>query len=96
MMQILNSIKEAGNFFYTKCDYHTAAKKYKKANRYFIFFKNILKTEVKLHKRELNGFQLVNYLNMSAVELKLGNFTDAKNTCIEVHFIYIVLQNSSG
>lgn len=85
-MQILNSIKEAGNLFYTKCEYLTAARKYKKADRYFIFFKNILKTEVILHKRELNGFHLVNYLNMSAVELKLGNFEDAKNFCIEVYF----------
>lgn len=87
MMQILNSIKEAGNLLFSKCDYHAAARKYKKADRYFIFFKNILKTEVKLYKRELNGFHLVNFLNMSAVELKLGNFTDAKNACIEVQFI---------
>lgn len=86
-MLILNSIKEAGNLFYSKCDYLAAARRYKKADRYFIFFKSILKTDVKLHKRELNGFQLVNYLNMSAVELKLENFTDAKNACIEVCFI---------
>lgn len=87
MMQILNSIKEAGNLFYSKCDYLAAARRYKKADRYFTFFKTILKTDVKLHKRELNAFHLINYLNLSAVELKLGNFTDAKNACTEVQFI---------
>lgn len=84
MIQILNSIKEAGNLFYSKGYYIAAVRKYKKADRYFMFFKTMLNTEVKLHKRELNAFHLVNCLNMSAVELKLGNFADAKNACIEV------------
>lgn len=92
MLNILNLIKNSGNFFYTNLRYVEAARKYKKAMRYFQFFSNQLSMDE--NRSSLQQFHITNCVNTAAVELKLGNHFDAKHACNEVRIIYLCLSRS--
>lgn len=73
-LDILSSIKEAGNLFYRNDDFIKSARKYKKFTRYYNHFKATAtdKEEIKM----LDAFQLTNLTNLAATELKLNDFAD--------------------
>ncbi|XP_055307468.1 peptidyl-prolyl cis-trans isomerase D [Sitodiplosis mosellana] len=90
---ILESIKTAGNLFFGNKEYVDANRKYKKTLRYFNYLKDKLEA---IHRKGLTVQQLreklqalhqinsVVCLNIAAVELKLNNAENAKNSCDEV------------
>lgn len=84
MVNILNSIKDAGNIFFGAMEYIEARRKYNKAMRYYLFFSDQLAYDDKVEKEQLEKCHVINCLNIAAVELKLGNFIDAKYLCNEV------------
>lgn len=92
-MDVLNSIKNAGNIFFKAGAYVEACRKYKKAVRYYIHLK--YKLEITLrneHGNEktseilapLTAFNITVNLNIAASELELKNYANAKNACDEV------------
>lgn len=92
-MEILESIKAAGNFFFTRKEYVQACRKYKKTVRYFNYLKDKLETaqrkvlkiqELREKLQPLYQINTVVCLNIAAVELKLNNAENAKNACDEV------------
>lgn len=90
-LKILETMKNAGNYFYDKRRFVEANRRYKKAIRYYNFFmdkltknKNPNDMELKEHLNPLQQFHLVTCLNSAAVELKLKNFVNAKYACNEV------------
>lgn len=92
-IEMLESIKNAGNLFFSMKEYVDARRKYKKAVRYFNFFKDQLEAkyrtdeqiqDVKEKLQPLNQLNVVVCLNIAAVELKLSNAESAKNACDEV------------
>lgn len=86
ILKILNSIKDAGNYFFKLQRYAEASHKYNKASRYYKYF--IKESQLpKDSKAHLDRFYLVNCLNCAAVDLKLDNYSDAKNACNLVSFL---------
>lgn len=92
-IELLESMKAAGNLFFSMKEYVDARRKYKKSVRYFNFFKDQLEAkyrtdsnvhEVKEKLQPLNQANIVVCLNIAAVELKLCNAENAKNACDEV------------
>lgn len=92
-VQVLESIKNAGNLFFSSKEYIEARRKYKKSVRYFNYLKDKLEANYRggLKAQELREklqpiFQINNVacLNIAAVELKLSNAENAKNACDEV------------
>jgi peptidyl-prolyl isomerase D len=79
MLDILNVIKESGNYFYRVGNFVKSARKYKKLTRYFDFFKDHMSDEA--GKQSLDTFQLVNLTNLAATELKLDDFNDVIFSC---------------
>ncbi|XP_053697890.1 peptidyl-prolyl cis-trans isomerase D [Sabethes cyaneus] len=79
MLVELNCIKMAGNYFFKQQRWIEAARRYKKAGRYFDFFNN--KIRFIEDRPKLEQFQLVNYLNQAAVQLKLNLNEDAVHAC---------------
>lgn len=92
-MQILESMKTAGNVFYKRAEFVEACRKYKKTVRYFNFLKD------KLEKTNRNGLNILQLreslqpiyqinttasLNIAACELKLSKFVNTRNACDEV------------
>lgn len=82
MLQILSCIKEAGNFYYKNRRFVEAARKYKKAIRYYNYFMD--RTNFPQDKQRLNDFHIYNLLNYAAVELKLQHHQDVIFACNEV------------
>lgn len=81
MLKILAGIKDAGNFFYKERRYVEAARKYKKAIRYFNYFMD--RTNFPDDRYHLIDFHIVNLLNYAAVELKLEHHQDVIFACSE-------------
>lgn len=84
MLDILNGIKESGNYFFSAGDYVKAARKYRKAQRYLLNFLGKLSREERELRDALNAFNLLNCLNQAAVAIKLDDHVDAKYCCNEV------------
>lgn len=92
-LEILESIKRAGNLFFGTKEYVQANRKYKKTLRYYNHLKDKLEA---VHRNGLTVHQLreklqplhqisaVVCLNIAAVELKLNNAENARNSCDEV------------
>lgn len=92
-IKILETIKNAGNLFYSSKEYIEACRKYKKTVRYFNYLKDKLEAN---NRKAMNAQQLrdrlqplfhintIACLNIAAVELKLKNAENAKNACDEV------------
>lgn len=80
VLTILNSIKNAGNYFFKLERYAEASHKYNKASRYHAYYSKGTQFS-KEQKALLDSFYLTNCLNCAAVELKLLNYVDAKNAC---------------
>ena len=78
-IDILNKIKESGNYFYRIEDYTKSARKYKKVTRYFNHFKDT--TDDEEEQTALDAFQLINLTNLAATELKLQDFEDVRYSC---------------
>lgn len=78
-INILNRIKEAGNYFFKNEDYTQSARKYKKLTRYYNHFKDTADNDE--DKEVLDKFQLVNLTNLAATELKLQDFDDVRFSC---------------
>lgn len=86
-------MKNAGNLFFGNKEYVEANRKYKKTVRYFNFLKDKLEA---IHRKGLTVQELreklqaiyhinsIVCLNIAAVELKLNNAENAKNSCDEV------------
>lgn len=93
-MNILESIKTAGNLFFGNKQYVEACRKYKKSVRYFNYLKDKLEktlltndlniVQVREILKPLFQFNATVCLNMSASELKIRNYMNAKNACDEV------------
>lgn len=90
---MLESIKNAGNWFFNCKDYVEARRKYKKTVRYFNHLKDKLdgkfRSELKMEelREKLQAIYQINTiacLNIAAVELKLNNADCAKKACDEV------------
>lgn len=69
---------------FSKEKYIEARRKYKKAQRYYNFFKNYNNTSDR--NDLLDNFHALNMVNMAAAELKLGEYENAKYACTEVSF----------
>lgn len=84
----LESIKNAGNFYFTIHKYVEACRKYKKAVRYLnVFtdkFNQILRNSSENAKEEWRKIYISIHLNIAATELKLNGFLNAKNACNDV------------
>lgn len=92
MVDTLNQIKEAGNLFYNLKRPVEAARKYKKANRYYLFFLAKLNYS-KVERPAFEQFLVSNHLNTAAAELQLLNYASAKTSCNEVsrrHLFFFV------
>lgn len=92
-IEILESIKNAGNTFYANKEYVEACRKYKKTVRYFNYLKDKLEAKYRKdltveelrHKlQQVIQINVVVCLNLAAGELKLCNASEAKNACDEV------------
>lgn len=92
-IEVLESIKAAGNLFFTMKQFVDAGRKYKKTVRYLNFFKDKLEAkyrtelnnqEIKEKLQPLSQLNVMVCLNIAAVELKLQNAENAKNACDEV------------
>lgn len=91
MIKLLSDIQSAGNHFFVQEEYYDARRKYRKAYRYCNFLRSrgeweeypqlVLCDE---NLKKLDEFMVLNYTNVAAVELKLKNYTNAKNSCAEV------------
>lgn len=75
MIGYLECIKEAGNFFYNERRFVEAARKYKKAVRYYNYFSD--RTNLTKEKDQLKKFHHYNSLNLGAVQLKLQHYSEA-------------------
>lgn len=91
IIDILESIKIAGNLYFTKKCFVEACRKYKKSVRYLNFFTDKLEQSYQLNKmqekedlQKLLPIKTSIYLNIAATELKLHSFADARNACNEV------------
>jgi peptidyl-prolyl isomerase D len=69
----------AGNHFYNQGRFVEAGRRYKKATRYYNYFKdhmpNVDETKI------LDQCHILNLVNAAATELKLGNFEDVCGAC---------------
>ncbi|XP_067645058.1 peptidyl-prolyl cis-trans isomerase D isoform X2 [Eurosta solidaginis] len=90
MVDLLTSIRSAGNHFFMQQRYHEARRKYRKANHYYNLlrtrfekpeFKHLSCNEEDLKK--LDAFSVLNQINMAAAELKLEKYNGAKYACTE-------------
>lgn len=90
---MLESIKNAGNLFFSSNEFIEARRKYKKTVRYFNYLKDKLEEEyrdgvnvqdIKEKMQPIIQINNVACLNIAAVELKLRNSENAKNACDEV------------
>jgi peptidyl-prolyl isomerase D len=80
-LQVLNDIKESGNFFYRAGNILKSAEKYMKCARYYKHFKDITTDETEV--KQLDDIQLVNLTNLAATELKIESYNDVLSTCNE-------------
>lgn len=79
MLDHLDSIKVAGNHFFKEKQWVEACRRYKKAERYFNFFNNKIRT---IEDRiKLEQFQLMNSLNLAASLLKLEDYENVLFAC---------------
>uniref|UniRef100_A0A1B0BX37 peptidylprolyl isomerase n=1 Tax=Glossina palpalis gambiensis TaxID=67801 RepID=A0A1B0BX37_9MUSC len=90
LLQILLSIRSAGNHYFTKCQFNEARRKYRKANRYYNFFRkrfNWQESPQNSYKneefKELDNLSVLNNINMAAVDLKCQEYENAKYCCSE-------------
>lgn len=81
MLNYLECIKDAGNFFYKERRFVEAARKYKKAVRYYTYFLD--RTNLAKEKEQLKSFHHFNSLNLGAVLLKLENYQDSIVACTD-------------
>lgn len=79
MLDELNQIKAAGNFFYQQGRWVDACRRYKKADRYFHFFNN--KVRAIEDRTRLEQFQLTNSLNLAASLLKQEDYENVVFAC---------------
>ncbi|XP_058454207.1 peptidyl-prolyl cis-trans isomerase D [Malaya genurostris] len=79
MLNELNTIKTAGNYFYQNGRWVEACRRYKKADRYFNFFNN--KIRYAEDRTRLEQFEVVNSLNLAAAQLKLEDYENAVFAC---------------
>lgn len=92
ILKTLNSIKNAGNFYFKLERYAEASHKYNKAARYYTHCTKNFKLSAD-DKTILGSFHITNSLNCAAVELKLLNYVEAKNACNSVRFCAIRFRN---
>lgn len=78
-------MKDAGNYFFKLQRYAEAAHKYNKVSRYYTYYSKEIKLS-KDNKTRLDSLYLTNCLNCAAVDLKLLNYAEAKNSCNLVSF----------
>ncbi|XP_062554742.1 peptidyl-prolyl cis-trans isomerase D [Armigeres subalbatus] len=79
MLNHLDSIKVAGNYFFREKHWVEACRRYKKAERYFNYFNNKIRT---IEDRiRLEQFQLMNSLNLAAALLKLEDYENVLFAC---------------
>lgn len=81
-IDILISIRNAGNHFFNNQNFVEASRKYKKVTRYYNFFED--KTKNWDDKDKLRQYHLLNLLNFAASELKMRNFEEVCMACNEV------------
>ncbi|XP_017133682.1 peptidyl-prolyl cis-trans isomerase D [Drosophila elegans] len=91
-VELLTGIRQSGNHFYQLGRYYAARAKYRKANRYYHYLskqfgwqqlnpfkKHLVDTDL----LKIDGFSVVNNINLAAVDLKLGNYASARSDCTE-------------
>lgn len=90
LVNILTEIRNSGNHFFKQQNYYKARQKYRKANRYYNLLRKRYDWQELKHLKcsdddlkMLDNFSVLNNVNMAAVELKLGNFTNARYCCSE-------------
>ncbi|XP_055639060.1 peptidyl-prolyl cis-trans isomerase D [Toxorhynchites rutilus septentrionalis] len=79
MLEILNNIKGAGNFFFKQSRWIEACRRYKKAERYLNFFHNNVRTIE--DRSEMDKFLVTNCLNQAAAMIKLEEYENAIYAC---------------
>lgn len=89
-MELLTTIRNAGNYFFTQQEYYKARQKYRKANRYYNLLRKRYDWQELEHLqctdddlKKLDCFSAINHLNMAAVEIKLDNYSNARYSCRE-------------
>lgn len=79
MLDHLDCIRRAGNYFFKEKRWVEACRRYKKAERYFNFFNN--KIRALEDRTKLEQFQLMNCLNLAAALLKLEDYDNVLFAC---------------
>ncbi|XP_044734825.1 peptidyl-prolyl cis-trans isomerase D-like isoform X2 [Chrysoperla carnea] len=85
-MDVVNKIKNSGNYHFSNKNYVESDRKYRKALRYINF-----STKVQMDsdgpdydRSTLNNIKVISLLNLAAVKLKRNDFKEARDCCIEV------------
>ncbi|XP_065073058.1 peptidyl-prolyl cis-trans isomerase D [Ochlerotatus camptorhynchus] len=79
MLDHLDRIKAAGNYFFKEKQWVEACRRYKKAERYFNFFNNNI--SMIEDRTKLEQFHLMNCLNLAAALLKLKDYDNVLFAC---------------
>ncbi|KAK6629093.1 hypothetical protein RUM43_002910 [Polyplax serrata] len=89
MLNIINIIRESGNYFFSKENYIEAGRKYKKGIRYVQYWASPLHNTLETNSKtelinELEKAKMSLMLNSAAVALKKGLFRHTLNLCNEI------------
>lgn len=84
IVSMLTVIRNAGNEFFSSEQFYEARRKYRKATRYYNFFRKKFEWKEEGYENpedlaSLDQFNVLNSGNMAAVEMKIGQFTNAKH-----------------
>ncbi|XP_053660571.1 peptidyl-prolyl cis-trans isomerase D [Anopheles marshallii] len=84
MLQYLNAIRSVGNRYFKDDQFVRANRRYKKAERYYNFFTNLLNKvspRREIHRTLLTEFHLLNCLNQAVVQLRLKEYASVVYAC---------------
>lgn len=88
IVNILTTIRNAGNECFTTQQYFEARRKYRKATRYYNFFRKKFEWKEENYENPddlaaLDKFNVLNCVNMAAVEMKVGQYENVKHYTTE-------------
>lgn len=85
-MDVVNKIKNSGNYHFSNKNYVESDRKYRKALRYINFSTKLQMESVgpDYDRSTLNNIKVISLLNLAAVKLKRNDYKEARDCCIEV------------
>ncbi|XP_076376321.1 cyclophilin 40 [Megalopta genalis] len=83
VMEVIQKIKDSGNYYFSKKNYVDAGRKYKKALRYYKWMTKTVDTSNSSDELMTN-IKIVILLNLAAVKLKKKKYREALKLCTDV------------